>query len=82
MTGPFDILTVACFLLVVLAFLFWTDRDSRTLLHLAICGIAFAVANQLGNRGAPVLALILIAAGAVYALIIFLNRNRVGPGRR
>ncbi|MFY9954437.1 XrtV sorting system accessory protein [Bradyrhizobium sp.] len=82
MTNPFDILTVACFLLVVLAFFLWTDRDSQTLLHLAICGIAFAVANQLGNRGAPELALILIAAGGVYALIILVNGNQAGRGGR
>jgi amino acid permease len=74
MIDTFDILTVACFLLMVLAFFLWTDRDSRTLLHLSICGVAFAVANQLGNKGSPMLALILIAAGVAYAFIL-ISRN-------
>jgi hypothetical protein len=76
MIDAFDILTVACFLLMVLAFFLGTEGDSCTLLHLSICGVAFAVANQLGNKGSPILALILIAAGVAYALLILVSRNR------
>jgi hypothetical protein len=81
MTGPFDILTVACFLLVVLAFFLWTDRDQRTLLHLLVSAVAFAVANELGRTGSPILATVLIAAGVAYALLVLVNRKRAGGGK-
>jgi hypothetical protein len=82
MTGPFDILTIACFLLMVIAFFVWTERDTNTLLHLLISAVMFAVANQLGNHGSPILALILTAAGAGYALLIFLGGKPGGSGKR
>ena len=82
MTGFFDILTIACFVLMVIAFFVWTDRDTNMLLHLLICAVMFAVANQLGNRGSPILALILTAAGAGYALLIFLGRKPGDSGKR
>ena len=63
MITGFDFLTVGCFVCLVAAFFLLTERDSRTLTHLFLCGIAFAVANQLGNAGSTVLALILIIAG-------------------
>jgi hypothetical protein len=52
------------------------------LLHLLLCAVMFAVANQLGNRGSPILALILTAAGAGYALLIFLGRKPGDSGKR
>jgi len=40
------------------------------LLHFMLAGIVFAVANQVGNAGSFYLALILILAGAGYAVLI------------
>ncbi len=80
MTDTFDILTVACFLLVVIAFFVWTDRDTRTLLHLSICVVAFAVANELGRIGSSTLASILIAVGLAYALLVLVKTKRAGDG--
>ena len=77
MTDPFDFLTVACFLALVVAFFVWTDRDLDTLLHLSICGVAFAVADQLGRSGYTIFALILIATGAAYALFV-ISQKRTG----
>lgn len=69
MQEPFDILTVFCFLTMVVAFFVWSDRESRTVLRLALSAIAFAVANQLGNNGWPLLALVLTGAGAAHAFL-------------
>jgi lipopolysaccharide export LptBFGC system permease protein LptF len=80
MTDAFDILTVGCFLLIAVAFFIWTDRDSRTLLRLSICLVAFAIANQLGRNGSPILAYILIAVGMAYALLILVKAKRAGDG--
>ena len=70
MTTPFDFLTVACFFGLVVAFVVRTERDTRTLLHLLISAAAFAIANQVGNKGLTLLALVLIVAGGGYALLI------------
>lgn len=80
MTDVFDILTVACFLVVAAAFFLWTGRDTRTLLHLTLCLIAFAVANELGRTGSQLLAYTLIAAGMAYALLIVVNAKRPDGG--
>jgi hypothetical protein len=69
MTTYFDILTVACFILMVIAFLLLTDRHPRTLAHLLLSGVAFAIANQVGNAGSTVLALMLVGIGAGYAAL-------------
>lgn len=45
------------------------DREPRTLLRFALSAVAFAGANQLGNNGWPLPALLLIAAGAAYAFL-------------
>lgn len=66
----FDVITVTCFAGLVLAFFQFTDRDTRTLAHFSLVGIVFAVANQLGNSGAVVLALVLIGTGIGYAILI------------
>jgi hypothetical protein len=70
MTTLFDVVTVACFAALVLAFFQLTDRQTRTLLHLGLAGVVFAVANQLGNAGSAVLALVLIVAGSAYAGLV------------
>ena len=70
MTTFFDVLTVTCFVSLVIAFFQFTERDNRTLLNFMLAGIVFAVANQVGNAGSFYLALILILAGAGYAVLI------------
>ena len=69
----FDVITVTCFAGLVLAFFQFTDRETRTLVHFILAGIVFAVANQVGNAGAIILASILILAGAAYAFLIARN---------
>ncbi|MGJ4892961.1 XrtV sorting system accessory protein [Bradyrhizobium sp. HKCCYLS3077] len=69
MNEPFDILTVFCFLAMAIAFFVWSDREPRTLLRLVLSAIAFAGANQLGNNGWTLFALLLIGAGAVHAIL-------------
>jgi hypothetical protein len=66
----FDFITVGCFACLVAAFFLLTERDMGTLTHLFLSGVAFAVANQLGNAGSIVLALILIIAGGAYAVFV------------
>ena len=70
METAFDFLTVACFAGLVIVYFQFTKRDTRTLMHLMISGAAFAIANQMGNTGLPIFALILIVAGAGYAALV------------
>ena len=70
MTTFFDVLTVTCFVGLVIAFLQFTDRETRTLVHFILAGVVFAVANQVGNAGSTVLGLILIFAGVGYAVLV------------
>jgi predicted branched-subunit amino acid permease len=70
METAFDFLTVACFAGLVIAYFQFTKRDTRTLMHLMISAAAFAIANQMGNAGLPIFALILIVAGAGYAALV------------
>lgn len=79
MGSVYDIVTVACFLGVVGAFVFLTEHDTKTLARLMVSAIAFAVANQLGNAGLSTLAILLIAAGVGYAILIV--RGGVITGR-
>jgi predicted branched-subunit amino acid permease len=70
MQTAFDFLTVACFAGLVIVYFQFTKRDTRTLMHLLISAAAFAIANQMGNTGLPIFALILIVAGAGYAALV------------
>jgi len=70
MTTFFDIVTVTCFAGLVIAFFQFTDRETRTLVHFILAGVVFAVANQVGNGGSMILALILILAGVTYAVLV------------
>jgi hypothetical protein len=54
----------------VIAFFRLTERDVKTLLHMLLSGIAYAVASQVGNTGSTVLGLVLIAAGVSYAALL------------
>jgi hypothetical protein len=56
----FDIVTVTCFVGLVIAFFRFTDRNRRTLIEFVLAGFALAVANQVGNAGQTVLAVSLI----------------------
>jgi hypothetical protein len=66
----FDVVTVTCFAGLVIAFFQFTHREPRKLVHFILAGGLFAVANQVGNNGSMILALILIFAGASYALLV------------
>jgi hypothetical protein len=70
MATVFDVVTVACFAAVMLAFFLFTRREPKTLLHLIVPGVVFAVANHVGNAGLAFLAVALIAAGAAYAALV------------
>jgi hypothetical protein len=70
MSSVFDLMTVACFAVLVLAFFQLSDRRPRTLIHFVIAGVVFAVANQVGNGGQTLLAATLILAGAGYAFVV------------
>jgi hypothetical protein len=74
MNTLFDYVTVSCFVCLVAASFLWTGRDARTLLHIVICGVAFAVADQIGNRGFTLLGLALVAAGIGYAFLFMQRR--------
>ena len=70
MTTAFDFLTVACFAGLVVVYFSSPERDARTLMHLSVSAIAFAVANQVGNSGFTLFALVLVVAGAGYAALV------------
>ena len=70
MVTLFDVVSVASFIGLVLAFFLWTERDNRTLLHFVVSGTVLAVANHVGNAGQTVFAFILIAAGLAYAAVV------------
>jgi hypothetical protein len=70
MTTFFDVVTVTCFVGLAIAFFQFTDRETRTLVHFILAGVVFAVANQVGNAGSVILALILIFAGTTYAVLV------------
>jgi hypothetical protein len=70
MKTAFDFLTIACFAGVVIAYFQLAEQNARTLMHLAIPAVVFAVANQLGNSGLTFFALILILAGIGYAALV------------
>ena len=65
----FDFITVGLFGVLVLYFVFLTDRQPSKLTHFLVYAAVFAVANQVGNAGSQLLAYALIAAGVVYAVL-------------
>ncbi len=70
MSTVFDVITVTCFVGLVIAFFQFTDRETRTLLHCTFAGVLFAVANQVGNSGYAILASLLVIAGIIYAGLV------------
>jgi hypothetical protein len=75
MDTAFDFLTVGCFLGLVIAFFQLPRRETQTLLHLMIPAVVFAIANQIGNAGLTLFALLLVLAGAGYAALVVKNVN-------
>lgn len=75
MTTVFDVITVTCFVGLVIAFFQFTNRDTRVLLQFMLSAILFAVANQVGNHGWFVLASILVVAGIAYAAFVTTRAN-------
>lgn len=70
MATLFDVITVTSFVGLVIAFFQFSDREIRTLVHFMLAGIAFAVANQVGNAGYFILAGVLVLAGIVFAALV------------
>jgi hypothetical protein len=70
MSTAFDFLAVVCFACLVFVFFQWTRRGPRTLAHFLLCGVVFAVANQLGNANYILLGSALLISGAAYAYLI------------
>jgi hypothetical protein len=62
MDSFFDALTVSCFVGLIIAFFWFTERDTQTLLRIVLCAIALAIANQLGNAGYFILGYALVIA--------------------
>ena len=75
MSTLFDVVTVTCFVGLVIAFFQFTSRDTRILMHFMLSGIVFALANQVGNHGSALLAAILVVAGIAYAVLIATRTN-------
>ena len=70
MATVYDFVTVTCFACVVLTYFMFTEGGMKVLAHFMLPAAAFAIANQLGNRGMDAPAVILIAAGIGYTYII------------
>jgi len=70
MITVYDVVTVTCFACVVVTYFMFTEGGLKVLPHFMLPAAAFAIANQLGNAGMNVLAVILIAAGIGYTYII------------
>lgn len=70
MDTAFDVITVGCFVGLVVGFFTFTNQDGRTLLQFMLSAIVLAVANQVGNAGFFMLATALIVGGMAYAVLI------------
>ena len=66
----FDVITVGCFIGLVVVFFRYTDQETRTLLQFLVSAVVFAIANQIGNAGSVFLAAALVIAGLSYAALI------------
>ena len=70
MITVYDVVTMTCFACVVITYFMFTEGGMKALAHFMLPAAAFAIANQLGNAGKDMLAIILIAAGIGYTYII------------
>ena len=80
MSTIYDFATVGAFLVMVGAYLKLAQGDVKLLQWLMLPAVAFAVANQLGNRGYGLFATLLLAAGAGLAYLLFRRRDVDGSG--
>jgi hypothetical protein len=70
MATVFDVVTVTCFVGLVIAFYQFSDREVRTLAYFMPPAIVFALANQLGNAGHIYFGSALVVAGIAFAVLI------------
>ena len=70
MMTVYDFVTVTCFVCTVVTYFMFTEGGMKIPARFVLPAAAFAVANQVGNAGMNVLAVILIAAGVGYTYII------------
>jgi hypothetical protein len=70
MQTVYDFVSVICFICIVLTYFMFTEGGMKVLAHFMLPAAAFAIANQVGNAGMNVLAVILIVAGIGYTFII------------
>jgi hypothetical protein len=66
----FDVVTVTCFVGLVIAFFRFTNRNRRTLIEFVAVGLALAMANQVGNAGQTVLAVALILGSLGFVALV------------
>ena len=70
MQTVYDFVTVICFICMVLTYFMFTEGGMKVLAHFMLPAAAFAIANQVGNAGMNVLAVVLIVAGIGYTFFI------------
>jgi hypothetical protein len=70
MATIFDVITVTCFIGLVIAFYQFSDREVRMLAYFMLPAIMFAVANQLGNTGHIYVGSALVVAGIAFAVFM------------
>ncbi len=70
MITVYDVVTVVCFICVALTYFLFTEGGVKILAHFMLPAASFAIANQVGNAGMNVLAVILIGAGIGYTYLI------------
>jgi hypothetical protein len=70
MITVYDFVTVTCFVCIVITYFMFTEGGVKVLAHFMLPAAAFAIANQVGNAGMNVLAIVLIVAGIGYTYII------------
>src|SRR5260370_36715563 len=58
MITVYDAVTIVCFICIVLTYFMFTEGGTKLLAHFMLPALAFAIANQLGNAGMTVLAII------------------------
>jgi hypothetical protein len=70
MNTIYDFATIICFLGLIAAFFLLTDGNPKILMHFLLSAVVLAFADQVGNAGLDVLALIMIVAAASYTAMI------------
>lgn len=63
----FDVITVACFGMLVIGYFTLAGADRRQLPHFLLSGVVLAIANQVGNADRPAIAALLVIIAVTYA---------------